>query len=277
LTTEQALERLAGDPRFAALIRDCYWDDPVEDAAKRFAASPEFVEVKEVLAGRLSGCVALDLGAGRGIASYALLQAGARRVFAVEPDPSERVGCGAIRKLLEDGPASIFCTRGDRIPLDDASVDLVYARQVLHHIRDLGPALAECARVLKPGGPFLACREHVVDDKEQLRRFLEEQPLYAMTGDEHAHSLVAYHEAFRSAGLEVLSVWGPWDSVLNAWPFVGSREELGLRHRIYLARRFGPLGLALSCLPGMRRLCRWWLNKPRPGRLYSFLAGKLAR
>ncbi len=42
------------------------------------------------------------------------------------------------------------------IPFPDESFDVVYANQVFEHIRFLDRMLAECARVLKPGGTLLA-------------------------------------------------------------------------------------------------------------------------
>jgi len=40
----------------------------------------------------------------------------------------------------------------ERLPFDDASFDLAFSFKVLAHIRDIGDALAECTRVLRPGG-----------------------------------------------------------------------------------------------------------------------------
>ncbi|MDQ3934784.1 MAG: methyltransferase domain-containing protein [Actinomycetota bacterium] len=44
---------------------------------------------------------------------------------------------------------------GRSIPADDASVDVVYCKQVLEHVEDPAPLLAETARVLRPGGLLL--------------------------------------------------------------------------------------------------------------------------
>jgi SAM-dependent methyltransferase len=41
---------------------------------------------------------------------------------------------------------------GVNLTFDDASFDAVYCKQVLEHVREPGPLLAEVARVLKPGG-----------------------------------------------------------------------------------------------------------------------------
>ena len=44
----------------------------------------------------------------------------------------------------------------DRIPREDASVDVVIANHMLYHVPDLAAALAEIRRVLKPGGALYA-------------------------------------------------------------------------------------------------------------------------
>jgi SAM-dependent methyltransferase len=43
---------------------------------------------------------------------------------------------------------------GINLPLPDASIDAVYCKQVLEHVRDPQPLLQEVARVLRPGGVF---------------------------------------------------------------------------------------------------------------------------
>jgi SAM-dependent methyltransferase len=43
---------------------------------------------------------------------------------------------------------------GVSLPFEDGSFDSVYCKQVLEHVRDPGPLLAEVARVLAPGGLF---------------------------------------------------------------------------------------------------------------------------
>jgi ubiquinone/menaquinone biosynthesis C-methylase UbiE len=47
----------------------------------------------------------------------------------------------------------------ERLPFADESFDLVFGHAVLHHIPDLGQALAEFARVLAPGGTLLFAGE----------------------------------------------------------------------------------------------------------------------
>jgi SAM-dependent methyltransferase len=44
----------------------------------------------------------------------------------------------------------------ERLPLDDGSVDRIYAKNVLEYVPDLGITLGELARVLRPGGTLVA-------------------------------------------------------------------------------------------------------------------------
>jgi len=42
------------------------------------------------------------------------------------------------------------------LPIPNSSFDLVFANQVLEHVRDLTPLLMDIHRILKPGGQFVA-------------------------------------------------------------------------------------------------------------------------
>ena len=50
----------------------------------------------------------------------------------------------------------------------------------------------EVARVLKPGGTFIATREHVISKKEDLPVFLANHPLHRFYGGENAFVLQKY-------------------------------------------------------------------------------------
>ena len=116
---------------------------------------------------------ALDMGAGRGISSYALARDG-WQVTALEPDPSDLVGAGAIRALARDTgyTIDIVAEYSEKLPFADATFDVVNCRQVLHHARDLRQTCTEIFRVLKPGGVMIATREHVLTTRADLNMFL---------------------------------------------------------------------------------------------------------
>lgn len=271
---EQAVRRLRADPRYAELIRDSYLEPDVFRSSKRFLASAEFAEARRLLGNLIPEGKILDCGAGTGIASYAFARCGAQIVYALEPDPSNEVGQGAIRRLARGMPIRVIDTYAEEIPLPDAEVDIVYTRQVLHHVSDLRLVLGECARVLRSGGMLLACREHVVDDDQQLQTFLRSHPVHQLVGGENAYPLSDYTEAVLSAGLELKQVLGPWDTIINAFPVVRTAEELERYPRTVLERRFGRVGALASMAPGIETLMWRRLKRPTPGRLYSFLAMK---
>jgi ubiquinone/menaquinone biosynthesis C-methylase UbiE len=91
------------------------------------------------------GSTVLDLGAGTGKLTRALVETGAR-VIAVEPLPAMRA---KLVELLPDVEA--LEGAAEEIPLEDASVDAVAVGQAFHWFR-LDEALPELHRVLRPGG-----------------------------------------------------------------------------------------------------------------------------
>ena len=94
----------------------------------------------------------VDIGCGEGYLTVEV----ARWARRVDRHRSLAGGAGA-RQGAGRPPAratNITFKRGelDRLPLDDASVDVALLSQALHHAADSGAALAEAARVVRPGG-----------------------------------------------------------------------------------------------------------------------------
>jgi len=87
----------------------------------------------------------VDLGAGTGKLTRSLVALG-HRVTAVEPLPEML----AELRIAVPGVVAIAGS-AESIPLDDRSADVVTCAQAFHWF-DHGPALAEIARVLRPGG-----------------------------------------------------------------------------------------------------------------------------
>lgn len=104
------------------------------------------------------GMTVLDLGCGEGRHAFEAYRRGAD-VVAVDWGRSEvettKEWLGAIAAAGEAPEGARFeVVRGDllHLPFPDASVDRVMASEVLEHIPDDVTAMAEIARVLKPGG-----------------------------------------------------------------------------------------------------------------------------
>src|SRR5215216_1879956 len=169
-TWEDAVVWLRNQPDQRQLVLDAFYDDPLIEAAKRYFASTEWQAVSKLLQNRTGR--ALDVGAGRGIASYALARSGFA-VTALEPDPSAVVGTAAIRGLAAETrlPIEVVEEFSERLPFADGTFDVVFAREVLHHMRDLDGACREMFRVLRPGGMLIAVREHVISKDTDLGKF----------------------------------------------------------------------------------------------------------
>jgi SAM-dependent methyltransferase len=274
-TWEEAVRRLRGRPDAAELVRDAYYDDPLLGAAERYHQSDEWRAIRALL-GPVRGS-AVDVGAGRGIASFALAREGFR-VTAVEPDPSGIVGSDAIRSLARQTglPIVVVNDGSERLPLADRSTDLVFARAVLHHVGDLEAACAEFHRVLRPDGRLVAVREHVISRPGDLQAFLDAHPLHHLYGGENAFLLQQYLAALAAAGFVRPSVLGPLDSPINFAP----RTLANLKDEI--SRRIPVVGGAARAAldaPGVWSIARTLLARfdRRPGRLYSFVCVRTDR
>ncbi len=272
---EQAVSWLRSQPQQQTLVKDCYYDDPIESAAERFSNSQEWLAVQKLLQDRLRGKV-LDLGAGRGISSYAFAKAGCN-VTALEPDSSALVGAQAIQSLVDKTGAAIQTIQeyGETLPFASDTFDLVYGRAVLHHAQDLDKLCFEAARVLKPGGTLIATREHVISQKADLTTFLQSHPLHSLYGGENAYLLSEYTQAIAKAGLKLKKVIAPYQSVVNYAPM--TEQEFQTKLASLFTRYCGSkLATKLANNKTMQALYGWLLSQKSnyPGRHYSFLAVK---
>jgi malonyl-CoA O-methyltransferase len=128
---------------------------------------------------KLDPAVVLDLGAGTGRGSRALAQRFPRaQVIAMDLAPG--MLREARRKLAPDARFETVCADAFHLPLQGASVDLVCSNLMLQWCHDLGRALAEVRRVLKPGG-FFAFTTFGPDTLIELRT------AWAAADSEHSH------------------------------------------------------------------------------------------
>lgn len=279
ISWEQAVQWLRDQPDQQDLVRACYFDDPLVEAAERFWKSEEWKAVSALLP-PIHG-KALDLGAGRGISSYALAHDG-WQVTALEPDPSTLAGAGAIRSLVKQSNLQITVAMeySEKLPFADNNFNIVHCRQALHHARDLPKTCREIFRVLKPEGMMIATREHVISRHEDRQVFLKVHPLHKYYGGENAFLLNEYLSAIESTGLQIIKILAPFDSPINYFPMTKEQWFAYCTHTVAMkigkpltdyffdSRRL--LGRALFS----RMVRRLNERDQTPGRLYSFLATK---
>jgi SAM-dependent methyltransferase len=146
----------------------------------------------------------LDLGAGTGKLTR-LLVARYAHVTAVEPLDNMRGVLEAVVPKAESLPGS-----AESIPLDDASVDGVFAGQAFHWFAN-DAAVSEIARVLRPGG--VVC---LVWNEPQ-----EPSPV--------PPEYEAYLERLHATGLQAVRDATPWPELIARGPF-GEVHESAVPH-----------------------------------------------
>jgi SAM-dependent methyltransferase len=146
---------------------------------------------------------ALDAACGTGRHARRLVELG-HEVLGVDATP-EMLARAAVKV-----PAARFVEADlRRLPARDGHFDLVVCGLALSHLDDLGPAIAELARVLRPGGRLVTSVLHPL-----LALLGWQAPFTGADGArgfvrEHPHTHGAYLAAFRACRLEVRAALEP--------------------------------------------------------------------
>ena len=155
------------------------------------------------------GDVVLDAGAGFGRHAFALARCGAN-VVALDYASSEVAGTRAtFAAMAEAGEIAeerfVGGLQGDatRLPFADCSFDRVITSEVLEHIQADMSAIAELARVLKPGGTFAATVPTWLPGEDQLDAQRRVPRPEAVGGHVRIYSATELKAKLRGAGLAV--------------------------------------------------------------------------
>jgi ubiquinone/menaquinone biosynthesis C-methylase UbiE len=170
------------------------------------------------LGGGVDGGEALEIGPGRrGTGSRLALELfGASTVRAVELHAASARACqGALadlgdRAVVEQGDATALA-------LPDAAVDAVFCYHLLHHAQHWRGAVAEAARVLRPGGRLYVA--------EMTARIVDGRPLRSVSyhpADGDRPTTASLTAACEGAGLSVVGTQerfgGCWTAVVARRP-----------------------------------------------------------
>jgi ubiquinone/menaquinone biosynthesis C-methylase UbiE len=163
-------------------LRAGYFDDSVRDAAM-------------ARAGLAPDMVVADVGTGTGFMAAGLARR-VRRVIGIDASPA--MLDQARRNLAGLDNVELRVGDGLRLPLDDGTLDAIFANMYLHHIVEPPAAIAEMVRVLKPGGRLVITdadqhdhtwmRDEMADvwlgfDRNQIRQWLTAAGLGDVTVD----------------------------------------------------------------------------------------------
>lgn len=171
------------------------WADTYDEASRptRAIEEPVFHALLEQLPPRR----ALDAACGTGRHARRLVELGHEVVGVdVSPEMLERARAAVPEARFEVGD---LCA----LPLESAAVDLAVCGMALDHLRDLGPPLAELARVVRPGGRV------VISDVHPVVSFLGGTAHVRLPDGRrgfvrnHCHLHGEYLDAFARSGLEV--------------------------------------------------------------------------
>jgi len=171
------------------------WAASYDREAVRPLSRIEMRATLALLPGELAGSTCLDVACGTG--RYALLfcDRGAERVMAMDRS-------AAMLAVLRAKGSRARIVRGDlrALPFPRASVDIVLCTLALGHVAELATAVAEMARVLRPGGILVCSDFHPAAAQAGLLR------TFVSRGEElvlphHPHREEDYDRALAQAGL----------------------------------------------------------------------------
>ena len=230
MTWEETIKFIRTQPEYKDLVKFAYFEEDLQLNVERFKNDEEFHETKNLIRSIIplnSSVRLLDIGSGNGISAVAFAMEGIQ-VDSVEPDPSETIGAGAIRKLKENYKLSNLQVHqgfAEELNFPDNTYDIVYTRQCMHHAQELPQFIKECARVLKKGGLLITVRDHVIYNQKDKQWFLETHPLQKFYGGENAFSVKEYRKAMTDVGFDIKREYKHFENVINYFPLKAEQKK----------------------------------------------------
>ncbi|MCX7920648.1 MAG: class I SAM-dependent methyltransferase [Clostridia bacterium] len=141
-----------------------------------------------------AGKIAADIGAGTGFVTQGLLQKGLKVIAIDQSD--EMLSCIKSKFSTSD---LLECRQGvaESLPIDDGTIDYVFANMYLHHVESPLIAIQEMVRILKPGGKLV-----ITDLDEHSFEFLITEQFDRWMGFKR-EDVISWFEA---AGLKNVSI-----------------------------------------------------------------------
>jgi len=187
--SESQVEALDAGEAFTA------WSATYDPTVNTLIAAEEPVVramLEEVVPGK-----ALDLASGTGRLSKILRDLG-NEVVALDGSLAmlRRARAGRTAEVL-------VCADLHGLPFPDWSFDVVACGLSLTHVRDLGPPIAEIARIVRPGGNVVLSDIHPLAVATGAHAFFEREDGSPAVTTNEVHWPSAYLEAFRTSGFLV--------------------------------------------------------------------------
>lgn len=288
MTWEETILFIRKQPEYKSIVEMSYLDENLSLNVERFKCGDEFQETISLLNKFSNGGKELvDIGSGNGISAVAFALKG-YNVMAIEPDPSETIGAGAIRKLKHHyalGNLAVKEAFAEDLKLPSESFDIVYARQCMHHAYNLEKFISEIFRILKKGGILITVRDHVIFGNKDKEVFLKSHPLQKFYGGENAFTPEQYKQTMQKAGFKVNLELKFYDSIINYFPLTKNEiDELPLtterKLKETLQKKIGNLANIPVLFNLYKKKVGFKSNQPPderkiPGRMYSYVARKL--